>query len=104
MEINTMLVRLFIEREARADLLEGLQKTSCLRDLQAALSEKDTDAVELDFSKLVDIELTAAAGLFNSLCQTIDVGRFPKTFQFCFFLFAKLSAEFNRRRGSIDAK
>ncbi len=76
-----MLLNIQIESEARANIIEGLQKTTCLRDLQAALSD-EADAVELDFSKLVDIEVRAGAGFFFGLCRSVDVARFPKLFNF----------------------
>jgi len=98
-----MLLSLDIEPEGRSVIAEGLQKTTCLRDLQTALTTAAADAIELDFSKLVDVEVKAAAGFFFGLCRSIDVDRFPKTFQFCFFMVELLNAEFEQRRGSINA-
>jgi len=95
-----MLLNIQIESEARANIIEGLQKTTCLRDLQAALSD-EADAVELDFQRLIDIEVRAVAGLFFGLCRSVDVARFPKTFQLCFGLLENLNAEFERRRAVI---
>ena len=95
-----MLLNIQIESEARANIIEGLQKTTCLRDVQAALAN-EVDRVELDFSKLVDIEVRAGARFFFGLCRSVDVARFPKTFQLCFGLLENLNAEFERRRAVI---
>jgi len=93
-----MLIDCQIEPECRAIIIrEALSKTTCLRDLEAALTA-EVDAVELDLSKLVDIEVRAGAGLFFGLCRSLDANRFPKTFQFCFTLLENLNAEFERRR------
>jgi hypothetical protein len=98
-----MLIDCHIEPEGRAVIVEGLEKINCLRDLQAALNDDEADGVELDFSKLVDIEVRAAGGMFFGLCRNVDVERFPKTFQICFGLLETLNAEFERRRGQINA-
>jgi hypothetical protein len=96
-----MLIDFRIEPEGRAVITEGLQRTTVLRDLKTALDDDEADSVELDFSKLVDVEIRAAAGLFFGLCRTVDVARFPKTLQFCFTLLENLNAEFERRRAVI---
>jgi hypothetical protein len=101
MEAVITLIELNIEPEGKNVILEGLQKTSCLRDLQAALSDQ-APAVELDLAKLVDVEIRAAAGLFFGLCRTVDVSCFLKTFQFCCSLLEILSSEFERRRGGVN--
>lgn len=95
-----MLLDLKVESEGRAVIIEGLEKTTCLRDVQAALAN-EADRVELDFSKLVDNEVRAGAGFFFGLCRSVDVARFPKTFQLCFGLLENLNAEFERRRAVI---
>jgi len=99
-----MLIDCRIEPECRAIIVEELSKTSCLRDLQAALADAEAAGVELDLSKLVDIEVRAGAGLFFGLCRKLDkldVNRFPKTFQFAFTMLENLKAEFERRRAVI---
>ena len=76
-----MLLNIQIESEARANIIEGLQKTTCLRDLQAALSD-EADAVELDFQRLIDIEVRAVAGLFFGLCRRSTLRVSQKLFNF----------------------
>jgi hypothetical protein len=95
-----MLINCQTEPEGRAVIVEGLKKTTVLRDLQIALTDQ-ADGVELDFLKLVDIEVRAGAGLFFGLCRSVDVLRFPKTFQLCFTLLEMLNGEFERRRTMI---
>ena len=96
-----MLIDLNIEPKGRSVIVESLEKTTCLRDLQAALADDEADGVELDFAKLVDGEVRTGAGLFFGLCRSVDVSRFPKTFQFCFTFLENLNAEFERRRAVI---
>jgi hypothetical protein len=98
-----MLISLHrIEPEGRAVILDGLAKIACLRDLQAALAEPGAEAVELDFQNLVDIEVRASAGVFFGLCRSLPIG-YPKTFEFCHSMLELLNAEFDRRRGQINA-
>lgn len=97
-----MLVSLQFEPECRAIILDGLKKVTVLRDLQASLGDHEASGVDLDFSKLVDIEVRAGAGLFFRLCRKLDVNRFPKTFEFAFTMLENLNAEFERRRAVIN--
>jgi hypothetical protein len=46
---------------------------------------------------LSDTQLRQAAGFLYGLCVQIDVDRYPRTFAFCFALFAVLVEEINLR-------
>jgi hypothetical protein len=46
---------------------------------------------------LSDNELRQAAGFLYGLCVQIDAGRYPRTFAFCFAVFAVLVEEINLR-------
>lgn len=92
-----------IETEGRTAILEGLQRLTVLWDFQAALEEPEADGAEVDFTRLIDVEIKTAAGLFFGICRSIDVGRFPQTFTLCFSLLEILNAEFDRRRRVVNA-
>jgi len=89
-----------IEPAGREAIIEGLKKTTVLRDLEAALTA-GADATELDFSSLVDVEIKSAAGLFFGLSRSLDLKRFQKTFELSFILLQLLNAEFERRIGAV---
>jgi hypothetical protein len=94
-----MLVDLNFEREGKVALLEGLKMTTLLRDLQVALEEPGPgpDAVEIDLTTLLDVELRGVAGLFYGLGCTVDAGRYPKTVWVCFELLQSCLAELKWR-------
>lgn len=92
-----MLIDIDLETEGKAIVLEGLQALSVLRDLQAALVEPEADVFELDLSRLPDLELEVACGLFTGLCRTIDLEKYRRSFWFCFALLQLCLGEIERR-------
>ena len=101
-----------IEDDGIDVLLVGLdhpphRENALFKQLSAALALERACRQSGDTSKkpvalpgvetLSDGELRSAAGFLYGLCCQVDVDRYPRTFAFCFALFAVLAEEINLR-------